>query len=150
MDGRFGRSSITKQGEFQPGSRDSELRTDRYLGEHGSIPAFTDAVQHMVKRTRLDLPAKLAVGLGLEGALLERRLIASQLRPEGVSLSGFSEVWFPRSRDFAEFGFIEGDHRQGDKQFVARCERHSTHGTPVCHWTYSSVSPMTAIYWTFG
>ena len=40
------------------------------------IPANEDAFHQTVESTRLDLPARLAVGLELESALLERRLLS--------------------------------------------------------------------------
>ena len=39
-------------------------------------PANEDAFHQTVESTRLDLPARLAVGLELESALLERRLLS--------------------------------------------------------------------------
>ena len=61
-------------------------------------PGQKDAFQLVVKITHLNLPARLAVGLELESALMERRLPSLHTCAPKVVRERLTGFWFPRSR----------------------------------------------------
>lgn len=79
--------------------------------EHRSILALRMTFKHGQAHT-LNPPARLAVGLELESALMSAMSIASHLRPLDGLIVGH-RIWFPRSRTAcARLGFVEEDRKK--------------------------------------